>query len=192
MAKIIRVCPQQIFLGQMQIVPGRAQRTPGGEASGRRGDRWREGGGPAQPAQAAREIEVLKDGKIAVTAELLEDISPNEKGLVAEMPAEEAVAQPGEPAGKRESERERAVAAGEATAEGAPLVDRAPDLLERAGREPGIGMKKKQNPTAGLRGAEVHLPRAMPFRERNYPATCRLGDAAGFVLAAAVHDHDLG
>ncbi len=192
MAKIIRVCPEQIFLGQTQIVPGRAQRTPGGEASGRGGDRWREGGGPAKPAQSAREIEVLKDGKIAVTAELLEDISPNEKCLVAEVPAEEAVAQPGEAAGERESERARAVAASEATPEGAALVDRTPDLLERARREPGIGMQEKQNPAAGLRGAEVHLPRAMPFPERNYQATCRLGDAAGFVLAPAVDDHDLG
>ena len=53
-------------------------------------------------AEPAREIEVLENRDVAIAAELFKEVAPNEKRLVAEMPAEEPIAQAGEAGSERE------------------------------------------------------------------------------------------
>jgi hypothetical protein len=103
-AKLIRIRTRQISASQAKIVPGRAQRAFFGEAPRRRVGGRRERHGFPEGAQSTREVEVLKNRNVAISLEPLEDVASHENGLVAEMPAPEAIPEAGEAAGDRENE----------------------------------------------------------------------------------------
>src|SRR4030095_7029757 len=104
-AKLIRIHTGQISASQAKIVPGRAQRTFFGEAPRRRVSGRRKCHGFPQSAQAAREVEVLKNRDVAISFEPIEDVTPDENVLVAEMPAPKAIPDVGKAAGHREGKR---------------------------------------------------------------------------------------
>jgi len=103
-AKLIRVHTRQISVSQAKIFPSRAQRAFFSEASRRRIGRRRESNCFPQGAKPAREVEVFKNRDIAIPAEAIKDVAPDENGLIAEMPAPEATPDTGKAAGHCENQ----------------------------------------------------------------------------------------
>ena len=146
---------------------------------------------PAHFLHTPAQIDVLENGEFAKAAQRFKGGPSNENALVAEMPAKPSAPPISHRTRELEKRRGINIAAAETASNDPFVLQHGLNGAQSFGRDQRIRVKKKQDVTLRVRGAEVHLFGAMPLGTLQNPAFGGFGDTDRSIAAAPIDNDDL-
>lgn len=174
---------------QAQVVPGGERGSFSLKSTRRRNDARKESDDPAEPFQSPGEIQVLKKIQLPKTTELKEDILAHEHCLIAEMPADEPIAQVCQQTGNAQQRRYRIVSSRKGPADHGPIPQTVSDFIQASLWQKSVSVQEQKNFPARVTRAKIRLAGPLPAGAEDNTRTRGFRDLHGFIVALRVH-HD--